>query len=173
MANRGATAPRMRKEWQSINGTFQSMTAAGTVIGANLPFTNPTTVLRMLGSYILGSTGVATAGDECAITVGIGVVSTDAATLGATAMPDPGGEPDYPWLYWASHVLFFPSTAAATVEQGDKSIVGQARVAFDIKSMRKISPRQSLIWVAEYVDSSGTPPIRWSSGITRVLVGLH
>ncbi len=174
MANRAqASRPRMRKEWQSIPGVFQSQTANGTIIGSSLAFTNPTTVLRCLTEYLFGPTGVATAGDGCSITCGLCVVSTDAATLGASAVPDPAGEMDYPWLYWASHMFEFPSATSSTAGQGDQSGMGTVRRVVDVKSMRKITPRQSLVWVFEYVDNAGIPPMTVDIGITRVLVGLH
>ena len=96
------------------------------------------------------------------------MVSTDAATLGATAMPDPLGEVDYSWLYWADHTFSYPGTAVSGLEP-----FGSLRKSFDVRSMRKMKPRESLIMVVQYADSSGAPPLTFFAASTRVLIGLH
>jgi len=164
---------RLAKQWGVIPAQSFGLTANSTTIGPNLPATASQTVLRMLGEYILGSTGVATAQDEVLVVVGIGVIATDLATVGGTGIPDPAGEPDFPWLYWASHSLFYPSAVSGTAGQGDQSRLGSVRVPFDIKSMRKMKPRESLALIVQYVDINGTPPIRFGLAHSRILLGLH
>ncbi len=173
MARAQSAGARLGKQWDSIAATSQPITAVGTTLGASLAVTAAQTVLRMIGGFRLASTGVATAADNCRITVGIGVVSTDAFTAGSGSVPDPGGEPDYPWLYWKSTHLFYPAAVSATAGQGDQTGVGSATVLFDIRSMRKMKPRESLAWVIEYADISGTPPIQVMLDQVRVLIGLH
>ncbi len=168
--------PRQAKQWDSLPGTDQAMTADNTFAAsgtltqlADTPFT----VLRMLGEYIIGPTSVTVAGDRCDIGVGICVTSTDAFALGATALPDPLGEPDYPWLYWAAHTFNFPAATSGTAGEGPQGLTGSVRHRFDIRSMRKIKPRESLSMVLQYADLSGTPPMTFVAGPIRVLVGLH
>ncbi len=173
MANRSGGGTRMGKQWDSILALQQAVSASGTFIGSALGSTTAQTVLRMLGEYLINSTGVAVAGDQCRVTMAIGVVSSDAFAAGAGSLPDPGGEPDYPWLYWASHNLMWPAAVSGTAGEGAPSIAGVVRKAFDIKSMRRMKPRESLVWVGEYQDVSGTPPIQVSISQTRVLIGLH
>ena len=163
----GAGYVRKEKRWTSLPGINLALVASGTTIGGSINFGENLTVMRMIGEYILGPTGAITAGDACSIKLGIGVVSTDAATLGATAVPDPGGEPSYPWLFWATHAFFYPTTGAPLQPAGDQE---STRRAFDIRSMRKMKPRESLLWIVEYVDDAGTPPMQLKLGQTRVLV---
>ncbi len=174
MANRSrGTGTRMGKQWDSLPAISLELTTDATVAGGSLASTTSQTILRMLGEYIIASTGVATALDQATVGIGIGIISTDAFTLGATAMPDPLGEPEFPWLYWASHSIFYPTAVSATAGQGDQSGVGTGRFPFDVKSMRKMKPRESLFFVAQYGDVSGTPPLRVGVANTRVLLGLH
>ncbi len=167
MANggRGGRSQRMPKHWHPIAGGSQGFTVNATaLIGTLGTFATPFTVIRMLGEYIIGPDAAPAAADSCRVGVGIGVVSTDAATLGATAMPDPSGEPDFPWLYWAEHAFFFVGTSL------EDQAVAQLRHSFDVRSMRKVKPRESLVMVVEYVDVNGAPPMQVETAATRVLV---
>jgi len=121
----------------------------------------------MLGEYSIFPTAAPAAGDEMEFCIGIGVVSSDAATVGASAMPDPCDEPEYPWLYWASHPFGFNGTAVETALAS-----GSVRKHFDIKSMRKIKPSESLVVIGQYADigSAGEPPMTIVVGGLRVLL---
>ena len=172
MANRSRNA-RQNKQWSSIPSLKIDMTADGNKGGSILDFAEAATVLRMIGEYILVPTGVASAADDVRIGIGIGVVSSDAAALGATALPDPIGEPEYPWLFWAVHGLYFAAATSGTAGQGPQGFGGSLRRSFDVRSMRKLKPRESLVAVVEYSDGTGTPPITIKMSNTRVLLGLH
>ena len=166
---RSFSGRRMTKEW---NGTLRSTQAftsdAQTLILGAVSFLIPATVLRMIGEYTIGNgTAGVTAGDQCAMTIAIAKVATDAFTLGATAMPDPSVEPQYPWLFWRSHALWWNVSetasgggAATTVRQG-----------FDVKTMRKIKPSETLVVVAQYEDLAGLPPVQVAMGPVRVFIG--
>ncbi len=167
MARHG-TGTRLTKQWGFISNGVNAFTADATAIGGTLAFTEAQTILRMIGEYTIVATTAPVAFDAVEITVGIGIVSTDAATLGGTAMPDPGSEPEFPWLFWKAHQMRWNSM---TVQDTDGS--GYYRGQFDIRSMRKVKPRESLVWVFQYVDQGGTPPVNVSNVKTRVLVGIH
>ena len=95
-------ARRRTRRWRTIPGTSASVAAdAGNIAGAGTAFANAETVVRMLGRglFTFDPTGLV-AEDSATLTMAIGVVSTDASVLGATALPDPAGELAYPWLYW-------------------------------------------------------------------------
>jgi len=155
---------RMPKHWHAITGVEISMTSSAVFAGGSLALDGPWTAIRMLGEYIIGLDAAPTAQDACQIGVGIGVVSSDAAALGATALPDPITEPEYPWLYWTNHRFFFTSTDLLA------NVMGAVRVPFDIRSMRKLKPRESLAVVVEYSDIAGAPAMQFSMSTTRVLV---
>ena len=165
MANFRGGGRRMAKQWVALAATPLALTASATAIGGSLVATEAFTVLRMIGEYIISPTSAPTAGDQTRVIVGIGVVSADALAVGASAMPDPGAEAEYPWLYWADHPFFFNSTALGG--SGDGPIEG--RYEYDIKSMRKLKPREALVLVVEYSNITGNPPLTFISGQTRVL----
>ncbi len=171
MANRVFTrGQRMSKSWSLIPAISLSLTADGTTLAGRFTPGEPATILRMIGDYSLASTAVAVSQDRCFISMGIGVISADAFEAGAGSVPDPQSEPEYPWLYWASHPLHWPTAVSGTAGDGDQSGQGSLRVRFDIKSMRKMKPRESLAMIWQYADSTGTPPVRALIGTTRVLV---
>ncbi len=155
---------RMTKEWNGIPGGTAIFTTNATAILGSLASLVANTVLRAIGEYVIAPTVAPAAADHCIVTVALGVVSTDAAALGATAMPDPFDEPEYPWLYWANHDLFFGD---ASMESG--SAAASVRREFDVHSMRKLKPGQSCALVAQYVDVAGAPPVTLSMGQVRTL----
>ena len=165
MADRHA-GNRMSKQWDFIAGINMSLTADGTSLGGALPATTfPFTVLRMLGEYTISPSAAPSTNDAVDICLAIGVVSSDAFAAGAGSVPDPASEPDYPWLYWGNHPLWFPSSSVQ-VSEG----MGAARYRFDIRSMRKIKPRESLVVIVQYVDVVGAPPIHVGIAQARVLI---
>ena len=158
--------PRMAKHWHVIPGVSISLTGDATFAGGGLSLDGPFTVVRMLGEYIVSSDEVApVANDEADVCCAIGVVSSDAFAVGASAMPDPVAEPDYPWLFWASHPMFFPNSS---LEGSGAS--RSVRRSFDIRSMRKMKPRETLAMVIQYADTAGVPPLQFAAAQTRVLV---
>ena len=156
---------RMTKAWSAISSGVFGFTVNATALMGSRAFAEARTVLRLLGEYVAVPSAAPAANDQAIITVGIGVVSTDAATLGSTAMPDPFDEPEYPWLYWASHDFLFEDTS---LDVGGHST--GLRRSFDVGSMRKIKPRESLVFVAQYTDVAGGPPMIFSASSTRVLL---
>ncbi len=162
----------MTKQWAFIPAIQLSPTSATTLLGGSLAFAEANTVLRMLGGYLITPDGATVAGDAAQLTVGIGVISTDAFAAGAGSVPDPNGEPEYPWLYWRDHQLRYPSATTVLKGEGDQTGAGTERVHFDIKSMRKLKPRESLVFIVSYTDVTGTPPLKLDVGRTRVLIGL-
>ncbi len=156
---------RMTKEWGGISGSRQTFTADGTALVGSLAPARPSTVLRILGEYTVHPTAAVAAGDAAVISVGIGVVSSDAAAVGSTAMPEPFGDQAFPWLYWGSHAFSFPSTT-----QDPSHLAGSGRFSIDVKSMRRLKTRESLVWVADYFDFSGQPPLTLVGSALRVLL---
>ena len=121
--------------------------------------------MRMIGEYVIGPAAAPVALDICEVAVGIGIVSEDAHALGETAAPDPGDEPGYPWLYWGSHRLIFPTVAVDPL-----SPQSHGRFVFDVRGMRKITQNQALAVVVQYTDVNGAPPVAVQVSQTRVLM---
>ena len=158
----GAGRARQVKEWTFIPSISLDLTAAGTSLGGSIGFVEARTVLRCRGELVITSEA-GTNGDEALIVAALAVVSSDAFAAGAGSVPDPGAEGEYPWLWWRSVPIF--------VEGNDYDSAGAARVMVDTKAMRKMKPRESLAWVVQYVDVSGTPPMKVMIAHTRVLLG--
>ena len=158
---------RRTKQWGVIPGLSNAFTDTASQGGGAISFTEATTVLRMLGSYIVVPINAPVVGESGTLAVGIAVISSDAFAAGGAALPDPIGEPEYPWLYWGSHQFFYssvsldPSSAGATL-----------RHRFDIRSMRKIKPRESLAMVVEYARGTGSVDLQFEASQTRVLLAL-
>ena len=167
---RQVNTPRRRKQWTSLlGGGPLNFTAVGSGGISNLAFGDGgNTILRMMGEYIITSVPMPVAADGCVITAAIGIFSTDAVTAGvSTAFPDFTAELEYPWLYWASHAFAFE-----TADVDSNAAAGQIRHTFDVRSQRKVSPRQSLAWVFEYGNFAGNPAMNVWAGATRVLLAL-
>jgi len=156
------------KLWVGLGGSRLTFVADSTGILGTHAFTSPQTVLRSLFEYTIMPTSAPVAGDAATIIVGLAKVSTDAATLGATAMPDPVAEEGFPWLYWASHPLTFNNATNATGE-----VNARVRQTVDVRTQRKFQDRETLVLIAQYEDLSGAPPLTIVSGGMRVLTTLH
>ena len=159
---------KLTKQWANMSSGVVAFTSSGTDVGGDLGFTEAQTILRVLCEINIQATATPVALDAATISIGLGVFSTDAVTLGGTAMPEPANESDYPWLFWASHSIRFGSAA---VQSDDGS--GYLRRQLDIRSMRKVKPRESLCWVFQYEDGGGAPPLNVVNTRARVLVGIH
>ncbi len=163
MADRGR-GRRMVKRWFGFGTVTSNLTANVTALFGSLVPGEAGTILRMIGGFVVTPTAAPTVADHAIVGVGIGIVSADAATLGATAMPDPFDEADYPWLFWRTDDFNFVSTDITS-----PGPAGSVRYRFDVKSMRKIKPREALVQVVQYVDVAGAPPLTVSSAGVRVL----
>jgi len=95
----------MPKQWGVLGNVSNAFVGNAVAIGGSLGFTESATVIRMIGEYGFFCTAAPVALDSARITFAIGVVSSDAVALGLTAVPDPAAEPEYPWLFWASHLF--------------------------------------------------------------------
>jgi len=89
-------------------------------------------------------------------------VSTRARTGGVSAMPDPGVETPYPWMYMQSHPVF--------VGQIVTNPMLAARVSLDIRAMRKVKATESLVVIVRYANILGSPELAFSFGRLRMLM---
>ena len=105
-------------------------------------------------------------GDEMKLACGLAIISTDAFDLGATAVPDPAGDAEFPWLYWTEFALTSTTT-------DDRNAIGASnmRVEVDSRAMRKVKPGESMAWIFQYVDIAGAPVVDVQVNQMRVLLG--
>ncbi len=163
--------PRMEKNWNGLPSGTLNMAAEGTFLAPGfLSFLANSTILRVRGEFTIGpdTNGTIASDDKCKIACGLGIFSTDAVNAGGGSMPDPNAEPEFQWLWYLSAAMTFGGTF--TQEQLTEG-GSFKRVTIDSRSMRKVRPGQSLAFVFQYVDVSGTPPIDINLGVLRVLVG--
>ena len=155
---------RKNKSWFGIAASEHLFTAADTDFGNGMVTGLTSTIIRVLGEYIIGPTSAPTALDIAEVTVGLGIVSSDAFALGETAAPDPASEFGYPWLYRKSHWLFYADTSldSASPDRGVRQTV-------DVKGMRKIRQDQTLAWVIQY-SATGDSPVHVAMVAARVLL---
>jgi len=168
MARGRGSSGRMGKQWDDIAASTHILTVDTTSAGNALVTSVPATLLRTMGSYVITPTSAPAALDAVEITVAIGIASADAFAVGSTALPDPGTEPEYPWIYWKDHTFFFATTTA-----DPNSAASSVRADFDVKSMRKLKPREAIFAVVQYFSIVGAPPMQVEMAGTRLLLGLH
>ena len=156
------------KSWSSLLAFATEVNANGTIAGSAIDFLEPATVLRMVGGGgLVMFDATQQAGDSLNLAIGIGVISTDARVLGSTAVPDPNGDPEFPWLWWQQYNLESQLAAASTSE--GPSMVRMPY--FDSRSMRKVKPSESLIMVLEVFGAVGGPQTIIEIPAVRVLIG--
>ena len=153
------------KQWIGLPGIELDLSAAATVSGGSIAFAISATILRIRGTVAMCLDGAADGADQF-VTMALGIISTDAFVLGASAFPDPGGEPEYPWLYWRADGLKAtqPTAIAAEASQSFSAV----RYEFDSKAMRKVKPGESLVQMIQ-VNSGQGVDIQLSQ--VRVLIG--
>ncbi len=159
--------PRLPKTWNFIAEFTLQFTGGATTAVSGVSVGEPGTVLRTLTEYVIQPLqgGTFAAGDECFISVGLGIFSADAFSAGGGSLTDPGSEPDFDWLYWKQHPLLLQATSV----QALLAPAATVRATLDGGAMRKLKTNRTLGWVVEYTDATGTPPYTVVFGKTRVL----
>ena len=166
---RGVRGARMHKQWNSVGTNVIHAVSADitSVVAGSTTDDSPFTVLRVIGEVMFGPGAVNVIDDAAAITFALGVLPTD-VVAGNANLPDPEDEPDYPWLWWSIH--FFAQSVAMQETGGDPRMA--ARIPFDVRSMRKVKSRESLVWVFQYRDINGAPTVDIVPGKARVLMAI-
>jgi len=101
------------------------------------------------------------------ISYGIGIASSDAVAAGSGSLPDPGAEPDYPWLWWGETMLQAENAAAEEVFGTSAQIM-----QIDSKAMRKVKPGETLFFILERSLVAGAPVTLTAFSQCRVLIGV-
>ena len=146
------------KQWSSIPAVTNTLTGATTQQGGALSFLVSATILRIRGYVQAHFMATVQVGDEIQLAFGLAVVSTDAFTAGAGSMPDPFGDPEFPWLWWGQIQLESISVAASAVNNGGWGLAAQ-RLEVDSKAMRKMKLSEFLVWINQANSPSGSPDI--------------
>ena len=91
---------------------------------------------------------VAGVGEGFHLAIGIGIVSSQAFSIGATAIPGPLSEME--WGGWMYHRILDLHAVTATI--GDNNFSNTVWEEIDSKAMRKISSNEVLVAMVEAVE---------------------
>ncbi len=157
------------KRWDATLPIFIQSGTVGEKGGATNNFTRPSTILRLRGSWWAGfDHSLESAGDRMRVSLGVGIVSTDAAGVGAGSIPSPEDNIDWPWMFW-DQVVLHCSLADQTGQPGWGGTVQHRMI--DSKAMRKVKPNESLIVAIAYGDATGAPSTVTVVPALRMLIG--
>ena len=149
-----------------------SLTAGGGSIKLNLLENAPTmdtlTAIRIVGELEVAPTPTSEVEFTQIVDIGIGVSSSEAFSIGITALPDPAAETEYPprgWLYVARQI------AVVSLPTGGTPVAiyrKHAMFKFDLRAMRKID-KGTLFMFMRNTDHAGTATNLTIFGRVRVL----
>ncbi len=160
----------MSKTWNFLGGLSADISSDSTIIiSGSTTVLQSATVLRVRGQGFVALQAACAADDQADVVFGLGIFSADAVVAGSGSLPDPAGDPEYPWLWWKSIQMYFPFVIDGTGSDDSGQIIH--RFEIDTKAMRRMKVRESIVMVAQYADVSGAPPLRVSTGRCRVLRG--
>ena len=122
---------------------YLSVATGAKAIVSSLSFEEPNTIMRSRGVVSVAPDTFG-ADVEFKGAYGKAIVSTDALVAGAASVPGPWTDPDWGgWYVWRSFAYFFEFSDAT----GLRNLAQNFEV--DSKSMRKVSPNESLVTIAE------------------------
>jgi len=111
---------------------------------ASASFEEALTVVRTRG-MISVKPNVYTADASIMAAIGVGIVSAEALAAGVASIPEPFTDADWGgWYVWQSFAYVFEFNAAATL-----AFPASAQFEIDSKAMRKVSPNEALVVIAE------------------------
>jgi len=146
----------------------QTATALGKVVW-NLGQTSGggVTIVRIRGGFDIWLEAAVSVGDGYnPVAVGIGIVSSDAFAIGATAMPGPLSDPEWDWM-WVGYIGGLVGESTTEVFQG----MGFHRFDIDTKAMRKIHPNEVVFGMLELGTEQGAATVTFAA-MTRLLSKL-
>ncbi len=148
MARARSTSRLVSKTWSgSQNGTPVVLTSTPQIM-ISFSTTSAETLLRSRGRIFVQGTPDASNENDIAI-FGLITLSDEAAAAGGASLPSPVGSPDAQWIWYDYAILFDGISTAANAA----SIGLNHRLEVDSKSMRKVSPNQTLALIGELATS--------------------
>ncbi len=157
----GAARHRLTQWLAPALQEYVAVASGGATLVAFAPFEEAVTLIRTRGVISIMPESVA-ADVQIAGAVGMGIVSAEARVAGVASIPEPFTDGDWGgWFVWRTFAMNvqFESAAGTRLQQIDLEI--------DSKAMRKITPNENLVVVAE----SFTGAFRLFTG-TRHLIKL-
>ncbi len=152
----------------AVTGVGKSLWTTGVVLAS----ASSATIVRVRGEVTLMLDLATGPGDGFTGALGIGIVSSDAFTVGQTAVPGPESDPD--WNGWLWH-QYYHMTGIAAQSQGENVGVNSSadilRIKIDSKAMRIIKSNEIMFGMFERTVEAGTAGMRLFAN-TRVLLKL-
>ncbi len=138
-------ARRVRRDmsWTGVEFTISLVTTTQAVI-ASLSHDTHETVVRTMGRFMCTAVPDG-ALDNDVMGIGIMKLADTAIAAGGVAVPGPIADPGADWMFHTYVPLF---SAAASAASGTELGLLQV-VAFDVKSMRKVTREQGIVLIAE------------------------
>ena len=165
---------RRKPSWNQ--GPAQDAASARTAAGATLwnqsavALESGLTLVRLHGELSMWLEAVTTIGDGFLTwAFGVCIVSQNAAGVGITAIPHP--LTDANWDGWWYHSLHSAIIGLSVTESDNTGPVGQVRIPFQTKSMRKIKATDEVVGVLEMGTEVGAATATFTAE-TRMLVLL-
>ena len=122
---------------------YVAVASAGATLIASAPFEEQTTIVRNRGNVSIKITTV-TADLDIVGAFGLGIVTAEAFAAGVGSMPEPFSDADWGgWMVWRSFSYHFEFITGT----GSDFLVWDFEV--DSKAMRKVSPNEVLVLIAE------------------------
>ncbi len=152
------------------SGNAQSVTTAGlTIITTGQVSGGGVTVVRLRGMLSLWIEATTAIGDGFQkVSAGIGIVTDDAFSIGATAMPSPITDPNWGGWFWYQQLGSFIGDSTTETFRFPM----QARkVEIDTKAMRKIQPNEVIFGAVAVSNEVGASTLTFHMD-TRMLVKL-
>ncbi len=144
--------PRRQTQWGAGPSAVDlAITSDTKVIWTNTSVVSEkATIVRIRGIVRILLTAATAAGDGFFGAMGFAVVSDAAVTAGATAMPNPLTDLDYPWLW---HAFFDVRAVTGTISDGVNGPSSSIILTIDNKAMRKQSIGEQLVGVSDQTES--------------------
>jgi len=122
---------------------FVAVASGGATLVSLAPFEEPSTVIRSRGMFTVKATSYA-ADLRIVGAMGIAIVSSEAAAAGVSSLPEPYTDADWGgWFVWRSF------SHAFELQDATASFLASWSMEIDSKAMRKITPNETLVVVAE------------------------
>ncbi len=160
MADRFRRGPKRRTHWTELAGASNIVSSGSTLLASQAAGHEGETLVRTRGLFMATLLTASAAGDGFFGAIGIAKVTTAAATAGVGSMPTPITEAG--WDGWLLHRYF--GVAQALVNQGGGAI---HRLELDSKAMRKVNDDESIVMIAEFIET-GTASVD-VTGRVRIL----
>ena len=167
------TGSRRMTAWSEgpNSSAVQTLSAAGASLwDTGQALTEPgLTIVRIRGELLVWLSTVTTVGDGFTkFSAGIGIVNADAFAVGATAIPSPADDDDWPGWMW--HHAGAGLIGLETTEVGRFPLNG-VRIPIDTKAMRVMKQNEVIVGVVAVETEIGTSVLRFI-GNTRMLSKL-